>query len=83
MNKKMNYATFVVAHIRNKPGRNLATVFCFAFIAANIFPGQFLLAGAVGGVERGISQMGADHIVRPGSIPDNHGVWRRSQVRRC
>ena len=65
MNKKMNYATFIMAGIRNKPGRNLATVFCFAFIAANIFSGQFLLAGAVGGVERGISRMGADHIVVP------------------
>jgi putative ABC transport system permease protein len=65
MNKKMNYVTFIVAGIRNKPGRNLATVFCFAFIAANIFSGQFLLSGAVGGVERGISRMGADHIVVP------------------
>jgi putative ABC transport system permease protein len=65
MNKKMDYATFIMAGIRNKPGRNLATVFCFAFIAANIFSGQFLLAGAVGGVERGISRMGADHIVVP------------------
>jgi putative ABC transport system permease protein len=65
MNKKMNYVTFIMAGIRNKPGRNLATVFCFAFIAANIFSGQFLLSGAVGGVERGISRMGADHIVVP------------------
>jgi putative ABC transport system permease protein len=65
MNKKMKYVTFIMAGIRNKPGRNLATVFCFAFIAANIFSGQFLLSGAVGGVERGISRMGADHIVVP------------------
>jgi len=65
MNKNMNYVTFIMAGIRNKPGRNLATVFCFAFIAANIFSGQFLLSGAVGGVERGISRMGADHIVVP------------------
>jgi putative ABC transport system permease protein len=65
MNRKMNYKTFIVAGIRNKPGRNLATVFCFAFIAANIFSGQFLLAGAAGGVDRGISRMGADHVVVP------------------
>jgi putative ABC transport system permease protein len=65
MNRKMNYRTFIVAGIRNKPGRNLATVFCFAFIAANIFSGQFLMAGAAGGVDRGISRMGADHVVVP------------------
>jgi putative ABC transport system permease protein len=65
MNGKMNYRTFIIAGIRNKPGRNLATVFCFAFIAANIFSGQFLMAGAAGGVDRGISRMGADHIVVP------------------
>jgi len=65
MNRKMNYSTFILANIRNKPGRNLATVFCFAFIAANIFSGQFLMAGAAGGVDRGISRMGADHIVVP------------------
>jgi len=65
MNRKMNYRTFIVAGIRNKRGRNLATVFCFAFIAANIFSGQFLMAGAAGGVDRGISRMGADHAVVP------------------
>jgi len=65
MNRTMTYRTFILAGIRNKPGRNLATVFCFAFIAANIFSGQFLMAGAAGGVDRGISRMGADHVVVP------------------
>jgi putative ABC transport system permease protein len=65
MNKKMNYVTFIMAGIRNKPGRNLATIFCFAFIAANIFSGQLLLSGAVAGIEQGISRMGADQIVVP------------------
>jgi putative ABC transport system permease protein len=79
MLQKMGYVTFIVAGIRNKPGRNLATLFCFAFIAANIFSGQFLIAGAVGGVERGVTRMGADHLVVPsqymvflrGAGPDN------------
>ena len=79
MRQKMDYVTFIVAGIRNKPGRNLATLFCFAFIAANIFSGQFLIAGAAGGVDRGVSRMGADHLVVPsqymvflrGSGPDN------------
>lgn len=79
MNRKMNYLTFIIASIRNKPGRNLATVFCFSFIAVNIFSGQFLLAGAEKGVDRGISRMGADQVIVPaqymvflrGSGPDN------------
>jgi putative ABC transport system permease protein len=79
MQLKMNYITFIAASLRNKPGRNVATLFCFAFIAANIFSGQFLIAGAAGGIDRGISRMGADHIVVPtqykvflrGAGPDN------------
>jgi putative ABC transport system permease protein len=65
MHRKMHYITFLIASIRNKPGRNLATIFCFAFIAANIFSGQFLLAGAAAGLDRGVSRMGADHLVVP------------------
>jgi putative ABC transport system permease protein len=65
MNVVMNYTTFLLAGIRNKPGRNLATMFCFAFIAANIFSAQFLMAGAASGVSRGITRMGADQIVVP------------------
>jgi putative ABC transport system permease protein len=79
MPKKMNYMTFITASLRNKPGRNLATLFCFAFIAANIFTGQFLIAGAAGGVDRSVTRMGADHVVVPsqymvflrGGGPDN------------
>jgi putative ABC transport system permease protein len=63
MKQKMDYLTFIIAGIRNKPGRNLATVFCFAFIAANIFSAQFLFAGTVMNVDQGISRMGADHLV--------------------
>jgi putative ABC transport system permease protein len=73
MRQKMDYITFIVAGIRNKPGRNLATLFCFAFIAANIFSGQFLIAGAAGGVERGITRMGADHLV----VPSQYMVFLR------
>jgi putative ABC transport system permease protein len=79
MRQKMDYVTFIGAGIRNKPGRNVATLFCFAFIAANIFSGQFLIAGAAGGVDRGVTRMGADHLVVPsqymvflrGAGPDN------------
>jgi putative ABC transport system permease protein len=79
MKEKMSYLVFILAGIRNKTGRNLATVFCFAFIAVNIFSGQLLMAGAEAGVSRGISRMGADQIVVPaqytvflrGSNPNN------------
>lgn len=75
----MGYLTYISAGLRNKPGRNLATLFCFAFIAANIFTGQFLIAGAADSVDRGMTRMGADHLVVPsqymvflrGSGPDN------------
>jgi putative ABC transport system permease protein len=77
--QKMSYPAFIAASIRNKPGRNIATLFCFAFIAANIFSGQFLMGGAAGGVDRGITRMGADRMVVPahylvflgGTGPDN------------
>jgi len=65
MKQKMSYLMFIHASIRNKTGRNVATVFCFAFIAVNIFSGQLLMAGAEAGVNRGISRMGADQIVVP------------------
>jgi len=73
MRQKMDYVTFIVAGIRNKPGRNLATLFCFAFIAANIFSGQFLIAGAAGSIERGVTRMGADHLV----VPSQYMVFLR------
>ena len=73
MRQKMDYVTFIGAGLRNKPGRNLATLFCFAFIAANIFSGQFLIAGAAGGIERGVTRMGADHLV----VPSQYMVFLR------
>lgn len=79
MGPKMDYLNFILAGVRNKMGRNLATAFCFALIAANIFSGQYLTAGAVGSVDQGISRMGADLLVVPleytvflqGAGPDN------------
>lgn len=65
MKQKMDCLTYIAAGIRNKPGRNIATIFCFAFIAANIFSGQYLSAGASGSVDQGISRMGADLVVVP------------------
>jgi putative ABC transport system permease protein len=85
MKRKMGYLTFVVASLRNKPGRNLATVFCFAFIAANVFSAQYLISGASGSFDQGVNRMGADLMVVPtqykwlfrGSGPENTGALVR------
>lgn len=65
MNRKMHLGTLILAGLRNRPGRNIATIFCFAFIAANIFSAQYFMAGASGNVEKGISRMGADVMAVP------------------
>ena len=65
MNERYPIAGFILAGIRHLPGRNLAMVFCFAFIAANIFSAQYLLAGAAGGLGESASRMGADLLVIP------------------
>jgi putative ABC transport system permease protein len=75
MKQKMDYLTFLIASLRNKPGRNLATIFCFAFIAANIFSAQYLIAGAVGSVDLGVSRMGADILV---AAPQYSGFYKYS-----
>jgi putative ABC transport system permease protein len=81
MNQRMNYLVYIMANLRNKPGRNLATVFCFFFIAANIFCGQILFAGATGSVGQGISRMGADIIVIPPAyMPYLQGVGPNNTV---
>jgi putative ABC transport system permease protein len=73
MSQKFGYATLIVASIRNKLGRNIATLFCFAFIAANIFSGQFLIEGASGGLNRSVARMGADHLI----VPSQYMVFLR------
>jgi putative ABC transport system permease protein len=65
MKQKMDYLTFIVASLKNKPGRNLATIFCFAFIAANIFSAQYLISGASWSFDQGVNRMGADLMVVP------------------
>ncbi len=65
MSRRPLLAGFILAGIRNRPGRNLATVFCFAFIAANIFSAQYLAAGMAGTLSEGVSRTGADLLVVP------------------
>jgi putative ABC transport system permease protein len=65
MNRKNSLPRFIAAGLLHKPGRNLATAFCFAFIAATIFSAQFLVAGTAGTIDEGVSRMGADMLVIP------------------
>lgn len=79
MREGLDHLAYILAGIRNRPGRTLATAFCFAFIAANIFSGLYLAGSAAGSVDQGISRMGADLLVVPaqylvflrGAGPDN------------
>jgi putative ABC transport system permease protein len=61
----MAYPAYLSAGLRNRAGRNLAAVVCFALIAANIFSGQYLVAGEVESVGQGVGRMGADLLVVP------------------
>jgi putative ABC transport system permease protein len=65
MRERFTLSGFILAGIRNRPGRSLASVFCFAFIAANIFSAQYLAAGMAGVLGEGASRMGADLLVIP------------------
>lgn len=61
----MRYPTYILAGIRNRYGRNLAAIVCFALIAANLFSGQYLAAGQIESIDQGVSRMGADLLVVP------------------
>lgn len=61
----MQYLGYILAGIRNKFGRNLGAAFCFALIAANVFSGQYIVAGEVESVDQGIGRTGADLLVVP------------------
>lgn len=52
-------------NIRHRPWRNGALILAFAFIAASLFSGQYLLHGASESIEIGVARMGADLIVVP------------------
>ena len=52
-------------NIRHRPWRNGALILAFAFIAASLFSGQYLLHGASESIEIGVARMGADMVVVP------------------
>ena len=52
-------------NVKNRPFRNIATLLCFAFVAASLFSAQYLIGGASHSLEEGTSRMGADMMVVP------------------
>jgi len=67
MNKPPDFRFFslVARNIRNRPYRNIATIFAIAVIAATFFSSQYLMSGAQQSLDAGISRMGADILVVP------------------
>jgi len=63
--KKFWFFTLIRRNIANRPYRNIATVFAFAFIAATLFASQYLMDGAQESLDSGMSRMGADILVVP------------------
>jgi putative ABC transport system permease protein len=62
---KFRFFSLVVQNLKNRPYRNIATVFAFAVIAATLFSSQYLADGAKQSLDSGMSRMGADIIVVP------------------
>ncbi len=59
------FSRLLIRNLSNRPYRNIATVFAFAFIAATLFSSQYLIDGAQASLNTGMSRMGADILVVP------------------
>ncbi|MFA5236720.1 MAG: FtsX-like permease family protein [Methanoregula sp.] len=55
----------IAKNIASRPVRNGALFICFAFIAASLFVGHVLMAGATASVQQELSRLGADIVVVP------------------
>jgi putative ABC transport system permease protein len=60
----------IVKNILHRPVRNGALMISFAFIAASLFSGYFLTAGATESIQQEIARLGADIIV----VPEEHSA---------
>ena len=70
----------IAGNIVNRPVRNGALVLAFAFIAASLFSGNYLLAGASDSVNSEIARLGADLIVVPQNYTaDSEAVLLRGE----
>lgn len=62
---EFGFFLLLVRNLANRPYRNIATIFAFAFIAATLFSSQYLMNGAQASLDTGMSRMGADILVVP------------------
>jgi putative ABC transport system permease protein len=62
---EFGFFRLLVRSLVNRPYRNIATIFAFAFIAATLFSSQYLMNGAQASLDTGMSRMGADILVVP------------------
>jgi putative ABC transport system permease protein len=62
---EFGFFLLLVRNLVNRPYRNIATIFTFAFIAAMLFSSQYLMNGAQASLDTGMSRMGADILVVP------------------
>jgi putative ABC transport system permease protein len=62
---EFGFFRLLVRNLLNRPYRNIATIFAFAFIAATLFSSQYLMNGAQASLDTGMSRMGADILVVP------------------
>lgn len=70
----------IAKNIVHRPVRNGALILVFAFIAASLFSGNYLLLGASDSVKSGISRLGADIIVVPeGNSSESETVLLRGE----
>ncbi|MGA2918800.1 ABC transporter permease [Methanoregula sp.] len=70
----------IARSIIHRPVRNGALVLAFAFIAASLFSGHYLLAGASDSVKSEIAKLGADLIVVPANYTaDSEAVLLRGE----
>ena len=70
----------IARSIIHRPVRNGALILAFAFIAASLFSGHYLLAGASDSVKSEIAKLGADLIVVPANYTaDSEAVLLRGE----
>jgi len=62
---EFRFSRLLFRNLSNRPYRNIATIFAFAFIAATLFSSQYLIDGARASLNTGMSRMGADILVVP------------------
>ena len=61
----ISFARLLTRNIKRRSYRNIATILCFAFVAASILSARYLIIGTTNCLNVGISRIGADLIVVP------------------